>query len=231
MAATAIRIAHDADFAPLAFAEGGVSRGLVVELLTEILARIDHAPEFVVVPLAGHEAALRSGEVDAVAFKAVIAEFAEIYHQSAPVVITGAAWFARHDNDRVGSDPPAGARVVTPGRGPLVGSLTRDHSHLALSVVDSYAEALAAVAGGSADVAALNFHVGCYLARRDHAETISVPVAPFELLPIAFCVLKSQNKGLPRAFDSALAEVLGGGIGERLERRWLDGPADRRGDD
>ncbi len=77
MSETPIRIAHDADFAPLAFFDGRASRGLVVELLTDVLARIGHAPDFVIVPLAGHEAALRSGAVDALAFKAIVPDFAE----------------------------------------------------------------------------------------------------------------------------------------------------------
>ncbi len=221
-----VRIAHDADFAPLAFVDGSASRGLVVELLTDVLARIGHAPEFVIVPLAGHEAALRSGAVDALAFKAVIPEFAEKYDQSAPMVTTGAAWFGPRDNNWGGTSPPAGARVVTPGSGPLVGLLTRDHSYLALSTVDSYAEALAAVAGGAADVAALNFHVGGYLARRDHPDALAVPGAPFESQPIAFCVLKGRNGDLLSAFNRALADALSEGIGERLERHWLGRPAD-----
>ena len=65
MAPTTIRIAHDADFAPLAFHDGRESRGLVVELLTDVLGRIGRAPEFMIIALAGHEAALRGGEVDA----------------------------------------------------------------------------------------------------------------------------------------------------------------------
>ena len=196
MAPTPIRVAHDADYAPLAFHDGTASRGLVVELLVDVLARIGRAPEFVIIPLAGHEAALRSGAVDALAFKALIPEFAEIYDQSAPVVVTGAAWFGPRGNDWGGTVPPAGARVVAPGRGPLVGLLRRDHSELSLSLVDSNAEALAAVAGGAADAAALNFHVGGHLARRDHPETVIVPTAPFERQPTAFCVLKGHHGDL-----------------------------------
>jgi ABC-type amino acid transport substrate-binding protein len=226
MSQTPIRIAHDADFAPLAFLDQGESRGLVVELLTDVLARIGHTPEFVIVPLADHEAALRSGAADALAFKSIIPEFAEKYDQSAPLVTTGAAWFGPRDNDWAGSKPPAGGRVVTPGRGPLVGLLTRDPSDLVLSTVDSYAEALAAVVGGAADVAALNFDVGGYLARRDHPHTIAVPAEPFEAQPTAFCVLKGHNGDLLSAFNRALADALGEGIGERLERHWLDRSAD-----
>jgi hypothetical protein len=130
---TPIRIAHDADFAPLAFLDRGASRGWVVELLTDVFARIGRTPEFVIIPLAGHEAALRSGAADALAFKSINSEFAEKYDQSAPLLTTGAAWFGPRDNDWGGSNPPAGARVVTPGRGPWVGLLSRDHSDLALS--------------------------------------------------------------------------------------------------
>ena len=53
-----------------------------------------------------------------------------------------------------------------------------------------------------ADVAAVNFHVGGHLARRDHAETIIVPSAPFERQPTAFCVLKGHHGDLLSAFDS-----------------------------
>ncbi len=111
-------------------------------------------------------------------------------------------------------------------RGLVVELLTHDHSNLALSTVDSYAEALDAVVGGAADVAALNFHVGGNLARRDHPDAIAVPGAPFESQPIAFCVLKGRNGDLLSAFDRALADALSEGIGERLERHWLGRPAD-----
>ena len=44
--------------------------------------------------------------------------------------------------------------------------------------------------------------------------------------PVAFAVLKGHHGELLRVFDPALAEALGDGIRDRLERRWLGGPAD-----
>lgn len=219
-----LRIAHDADFPPLTFVDGAESRGMVIDFLKEIFDRIGHSPAFVAVPLADHEEALRRGAADAVAFKATVPEFIAIYDFSAPLLTIGGAWF-RPVGD-TGTDLPAGARVVTPGRGPMLGVVRRDYSHFSLTAVESYAEALVAVADGAADAAALNFQIGGYLARRDHPESIAIPAAPFAPQPIGFCVLKGNNSELLSTFDRALEKTIGEGVRDRLGAHWLGEPGD-----
>ncbi len=218
-----VRIAHDGDFPPLTFVEGGRSRGLVIDLAVDVLARAGYEPDFVAVKLADHETALRAGTADAVAFKAMVPRFAATYDQSSPLLTTGAAWFAPARNGLPEGGPPDGARVVTPASGPLVDLLKHDYPRVDLATVGTYAEALGSVVDGAADIAALNFHIGAYLARRDYPEAFAIPAAPFDRQPIAFCVLKGQNGELLDAFDTALRQALADGLGRRLERQWLGG--------
>ena len=194
---------------------------MLVDFLREIFRRLDISAAFVPVALADHEDALRRGTADAVAFKAIVPEFEAIYDFSAPLLISGGAWFRQNGVSAAEFDPPAGARIVTPGRGPMLGVVRRDYPHLVVSAVDSYADALAAVAAGEADAAALNFHIAGHLARRDYPETIAVPPAPFAPQPIAFCVLKNRHGDLLKAFDRALAQSIREGVREQIQTRWL----------
>ena len=216
-----LRIAHDADFPPLTFVDGAESRRLVIDLLKEIPHRAGLSPVFVPIAHADHEEALRNGAADAIAFKGIVPEFTAVFDFSAPILISGGAWFRQKGDSANGPGLPEGARVVTPGRGPMLGVLQRNHPHLELAAVDSYADALAAVADGAANAAALNFHIGGYLSRRDHPDRIAVPSVPFAPQPIAFCVLKGQHQDLLSAFDRALETALGEGLRKRLETQWL----------
>jgi len=215
-----VRIGYEADFAPLTFREDGDACGFVIEILTLIFARIGRTAEYIPVPLPDQEKALAAGTIDAIAFKAVIPERAAAYDFSAPITVSGAAWFAR-DGIITDGCPSPGSRIATPGAGPLLAQLRSRYPDFDYPAVGTYAEALDAVIDGAADCAALNFHVGRYLAERDHPGIFSLPEAPFQTLDLAMATAKDKDASMMRDFDRALAELGKDGTLRAVERRWI----------
>lgn len=218
-----IVVGYEGDFAPLTFVEGGQARGLVIDLLSEAFDRIGVGADFVTVPLPEHEEAIRSGKIDTVAFKAITPERQRDYDFSIPITTTGAAWFASASKPVEGSRPLSGSRLTTPAAGPLIAQLRRNFPDCSFVDVNSYAEALNAVIDGKADYAALNFHMGCYLANRDHAGRFHLPDAPFQQMAIGFALAKGSNADFLVRFNRALNEMHSAGMVEAVERRWLTG--------
>lgn len=219
---TRFRIGFEADFAPLTFVEDAEARGLVIEVLTLAFERTGQDAAFIPVPLPDQENALDRGDIDAIAFKAVIPDRAGSLAFSAPIAHSGGAWFSTQAIP-AGGRPDPGARVATPGAGPLLAPLRRDYPDLIYPEVDTYAESLSAVMDGAADCAALNFHVGRYLAGRDHPGRFVLPTAPFEELALALAVPKGTHATLLSDLDSVLSELRGSGALAELEARWIGG--------
>lgn len=214
-----LRVGYEADFAPLTFTVDGSARGLVVELLNRVFDLVGCVADFVPVALPVQDKAVAEGEIDAIAFKAAIPERAASYDFSKPIMTSGAAWFSR-DGIPSGESPSAGSRIATPGAGPLLAQLRREYPDLVYLDVDTYAESLDAVIGGTADCAALNIHVGCYLANRDHTGRFILPDAPFQKLVLALAVAKGTHASLLRNFDAALAALGDDGSLDEIEKRW-----------
>lgn len=223
MTKTHVVVGYERDFAPLTFCEGEKACGLVVDLLIDAFARIGVGADFITVPLPEHEEATRSGKIDVVAFKAIIPEREGDYDFSIPITTSGAAWFALASKPVEGSRPRPGSRLTTPAAGPLIAQLRKNFPDCSFVDVDSYAAALNAVIDGKADCAALNFHVGCYLANRDHNGLFQLPDAPFQQISLGFALAKGSNADFLFRFNRALNEMHSEGVLATIERRWLTG--------
>lgn len=214
-------IGYEADFAPLTFLDGGKSCGLVVDLLREAFGRIDVSAQFVPVPLAEQDAAVQAGNIGAVAFKAIIAERAGVYDFSLPVATSGAAWFVLQPRSAEPYAPDAAARIATPGKGPLIAQLQRNFPEAIFPEIQTYSEALIAVRDGAADCAALNFHVGRYLAKRDHPGQFVLPETPYLKTPLGVAFARGQNEELRNRFNTVIGEMQAGGTAAVIESKWL----------
>lgn len=219
-----LKIGFEPDFAPLTFQSAIGADGLVVDIVSAAARIAEISFEFISVDLPDQDAAVRRGDVDALAFKAIIADRAGRFDFSTPILNSGAAWFALADTAFAGSGNPApGVRVSTPVLGPLSAQLKRDFSDITVIDVDTYAGALDAVLAGRADIAALNFHVGCFLAQRDHRDRFLIPRKPYQQLPLGLAVAAGTYGREVSVIDRSLARLdREGKIGE-IERRWLVG--------
>ncbi len=222
MSRTKLVFGYEPDFAPLTFADENGACGLIIDLLAQAFRGFGSTIDFVPVGLPRHEAALFAGEVDGLAFKAIIRERAGDFDFSAPLIDSGAAWFVLPGGPPGEDHPPAHARLATPAKGPLIAQLRVDFPGSDFVAVETYAEALGSVAEGKADRAALNFHIGCYLARRDFPGRFELPVAPFHSLPIGFAVAKGTHADTLDKFNRALLEMWAAGGVAEIERRWLE---------
>ncbi|MGE0736069.1 MAG: substrate-binding periplasmic protein [Alphaproteobacteria bacterium] len=220
--ANTIIVGFDTPFEPFSVLENGVPSGITVEVAAAALARIGYQATFKPLALDASEAALLSGEVDALAFKGIVDERRRIMDFSQPVVRTGAALFARAG--LAATDTLAafkGGSIATPRKGPLGAVIAREAPHIRIVATISYDDTLQAVADGAVDAAALNFHAAARMIRKRFPEKFSMPAAPFLRIPLGFTVAKGKHAALLRAFDAALAELEREGELARIEKKWM----------
>jgi ABC-type amino acid transport substrate-binding protein len=215
-----LKVGHDPDFPPFAWYAGRESRGWLIELVAAALTRARVKATFVPTPLPRLETALESGEIDAIAFHGVVPERRIKLAYSAPLIASGGAWFLPETTTWVDEDPPAGASVATPERGPLAGVIAQRYPRVKLVKVADYPAALNAALDGKADAAALNIHVGAYLVRRDFAGRFHLPKKPFLSIDLAFCCLAGAHDDLLAAIDTALAALRKEGVTADLEQKY-----------
>lgn len=223
------RIGFDVPFEPFGLLDDGRPTGMLVELVRTLLDRAAIAHEFVTMPLAETEGALFSGRVDALAFKGITPPRMSTMTFSAPLIVSGGATFTRPDLEpSTDLSSYAGKTVVTPRKGPLWTQIERDYPALRLIDGDSYEGSFAMLAGGAADVAALNLHAGIAIARRLHPGKFRLPAAPYTELPIAFAIAqratadgKSGPAALISAINDQLAVARNDGTYRRIHDQWL----------
>jgi ABC-type amino acid transport substrate-binding protein len=216
-----IKVGHDPDFPPFGWRAGRESRGWLIELVAAALTRARVKAEFVPTPLPQLDAALESGEIDAIAFHGVVPERRVKFAYSTPLLASGGAWFLPDHVAWLGDVPPEGAVVATPERGPLTGAIARLFPSVRMHLVADYPAALNAALEGKAEAAALNLHVGAYLVRRDFAGRFHLPKKPFLPVDMAFCCLAGESDDLLAAIDTALAALRKEGVTLDLERKYL----------
>ena len=218
----ALRIGYDPNFAPLTFTLDGRARGLIVDIIRGLLDGRDGAPEFAPVALSDHQAALESGRIEAIAFRGVTPRIAAKCTLSDDLMDTGAAWFAPSGRPFPGADGIKVGRVATPVKGPLYEPLRQAHPGLTLVQVQTYQESLAAVIEGRAEAAALNFHIGRYLARHDFPDRFIVPEQPDDPMTVALAVPLGDPANILPDFNRRLATANRTGEVADCTARWLD---------
>lgn len=210
-----LRIGFNPDFAPLCHLDGDVPGGLVIGRAAEALAQAGLTPEWWPLALPMMMGALKAGDVDALAGVGVTAERNAHLAYSKPLVVSGGAWFALAETDWWSGEGPGSApnedgwRVVTPAAGPLVRVIRARFPALDLITCRTYDEALAMVAGGKAEAAALNWHVGRLQTDRDYPGRFALPAAPFVEIPLAIAAaagaeadvtLRRLNEHIPESW-------------------------------
>jgi ABC-type amino acid transport substrate-binding protein len=218
-----VHVGYDPDFRPFTFREGDRATGLAIEIVRAVFGRAGHAVEFAPVAHAVQDAALEAGEISAIAFSAATVDRRKRRDFSAPMFLSGGAWYFPAGPASPAGRPPAGACVSTPAKGPLVAEIEADYPDLVVVRVETYPEALQAVLDGRADVAALNYSMGTALARRDFPGRFALPRGPFKPVPAALTVAKGSHAQLLAAFDRALATLKDEGAVAEIESRWLNG--------
>jgi len=212
-----LKIAYDPDFPPLSFMAGSESRGEIIELVRKIVGRIGYEAEFVPHSLSDHAKVIEKKQAHAIAFKAMVPHFKTIYDLSSPLAMTGSAWFATKSKPWPDDPVPGTGRVTTPISGPVFARLEQLFPDLKRVGSDNYAESLAMVVNGEADVAALNFHIASHLAERDYPAVFNLPMKPYEELALAFAVAKGDPLDILDEFNDAPSDVVAEGGSAKMD--------------
>jgi polar amino acid transport system substrate-binding protein len=220
--AETVRVAHQADFPPLAYVQDGKSVGLFVDLLQAAAAREGITLEFVPVPFAEVQQTLIDGRAQAIFPLGNIPERRQTFDFSDEFLPTGGALFVRT------ADPApenlaalAGKSLVTPRTGPLAGYIAKNAPDVKLILSANYEESLAQVIHGNADAAALNVQVGAQLAAKLYPGQLKRGPGMFAAQPLAVGVTKGQNAALVARLNAGLAAIKADGTWQRINDRWV----------
>ncbi len=221
-AAETIRIACQDNFPPFVEVKDGKPVGLVMDTLNAAAARANFEVQFVLVPFDQVQGTLDDGRAQAIVPLAITAERQQTFDFSAPILMTGGAFFVRAPSPTPQTlSALAGKIVVTPRTGPLVPFLQKNGQSLKLVLTKDYPEALARVVDGQADAAALNFQVGASMANELHPGKLTRPTIMFTEVPDAVAVRKGQNAKLLTMVNSGIAAIRGDGSWQKINDRWL----------
>jgi ABC-type amino acid transport substrate-binding protein len=218
-----LRIGFINGFPPFTFMAGDRPSGPVIDVVQAVLKLARYSPfSFEPLELDRAEDALLAGEVDALAFTAVISERRERLAFSRPLLATGAALFAprgsptaTHGDIRLCS----GLRVATPRAGPLPGAIRRHCAGALLVLTRSYQESFQYVVEGQADLAALNFHVGREIVEQFPGR-FAEPAQSFEWMDMAIAVSRKRQDGLLASLSQAIETMELQGALEPLRHRF-----------
>jgi ABC-type amino acid transport substrate-binding protein len=216
-----VTLAYDDPFPPLAFNDKGEARGVVIDILSEAMARVGMEVRFIPSPMERVKHLLVAREADAIAFYAITREREALFDFSDPVIMSGAALFVRSPQPAPRHlSECAGKRVATPATGPLAQWIGSRAPEIELCLVADYQEALTAVLEGKADAAALNIHVGRDLIGRFFSGEVSLPSESFFEVPLAVATLKGTGALLLRRISEGLLRLKQEGAFADIIARW-----------
>lgn len=206
-----IKVGFNAKFAPLAFDDNGIPRGVLIERFTRIFTNAGISFTLFPVRLPDMFDDLATGRVDALAGIAATMERRDKLAFSKPLVLTGGALFALKESTWPGDDalqnsktPPW--RVVTPAKGPLINPIRSQFPHIHLDTCTDYDDALQHVVSRWVDAAALNWHVGAMLCDNNYPGLFQKPTAPFFSVPLAIAVNSGDPMNILRILNSHIPD-------------------------
>jgi polar amino acid transport system substrate-binding protein len=217
-----MRIAHAQDFAPLAVLKDGKSEGLAVDIVRAAAERVGLGVKFVAVPFEQVQITLADGRADAAFPLAITPERRQLFDFTEGLLITGATLYVRVPNV-----PPdsltalSGKIVVTPRTGPLADFIEKTAPAVNLVVTKDYEESLTRLVRAEADAAALNNHVGVYMAARLYPGQLVHSPKLLQELPLAVAVPKGKGANFVALLNTGVSAIRADGTWQRINNRWM----------
>jgi ABC-type amino acid transport substrate-binding protein len=181
-----IRVGFYKDFYPFSFQKDGEAQGMFVDIACRAFAKAGFSITWIPVSHRSAQSDLESRALDAVCGMAITQERSTRVHFSMEVIATGGALFFPRDRPHSGGDSSvAPESVATPASGPLADAVVEYFPEATLVLSQDYYSCFMAVIEQKVDAAALNYHVGCFQARRDFAGQILIPDSIFNPLSLA----------------------------------------------
>lgn len=216
-----LRVAHDQRFPPFAEVKNGRSEGLAVDILEAAAVKAGLELMLAPVPFAEVQKTLDDGRADAIFPLAINPERAKLFDFSAPLVVTGGAWFVRAGSPTPEFAALAGKTVTTPKTGPLADYIAKRYPDVKLVVTADYDESLKQLVNGEADAAALNFQAGARIARLVVPGKVTEPKTLFWELPLAVAVPKGKRADLVAKLNEGIAAIRADGTWQKINEVWL----------
>ncbi len=218
-----VRLAHDDPFPPFALHKDGVSGGIVIDILQEVLKRVNIQPVFIPAHMDKIQDLVKAGEADGLAFLGITADREKLYDFSEPLLITGGALFVKAPQPSPsGLAEFEGRTVVTPLKGPLAAYIKNQFPRVNLVTVEDYPEALKAVLEQKANAAALNPQVGIHLANQLFPGNFTYPKNVFLKVPLAVAVLKGTHAALLQKINEGLQKIKADGTYATITEKWAN---------
>ena len=213
-----LRIGFNEDFYPFAYGTRMHCAGMVIDIVKATFANAGLQIQLVPLRIGDVEEQLAKRNLDILAGVAINEQRHKTIRFSQPIVQTGGAWFIASASPARGGSPK---RVSTPGTGPLVSIINQQFPDIVVVKTENYCTALEAALSETVDAAALNYHVGCYIAERDFSRRFTLPDQPFCNLPLAMAFNNTVSNALIDEINQSLQIVQNGTFLQRLTALYL----------
>jgi ABC-type amino acid transport substrate-binding protein len=213
---SSVRLLYVNPFAPFSRFVDGQDTGIALDITRAAFASQGYACQFRATPLGEMRRRLDSGEAEGIAAYGMSSQRAPELDFSAPYLPTGGCLFLLKEGDpALGGSGEGKVRISTPEPGPL-GRYTRDAFPAAVvDLATDYPSALQAVREGRCLAAALNLHVGSWLAEELHpSKFVRTPM--FVSVPLGIAVKLGAGGKLLRIFGAGLQSITDDGIYQGL---------------
>lgn len=208
-----LRIGFNEDFYPFSHGTGQQCDGIVIELAKAIFADIDCHIQLVPLTTGNIQEQLAQYDLDVIAGVAINEQRRKQIRFSEPIIQTGGAWFITAASSKRNELPK---RVSSPGTGPLVSIISQKYPDIEVVKTENYSTALEAALSEAVDAAALNYHVGSYIAERDFPRRFILPEEPFYTLPLAMAFNHAASNTLIHKINRSLQALQSGNFVQRL---------------
>jgi len=193
--AAPFKIAVDQNFPPFIRMEADKPAGLGIALLEAAASRTGLELRLIPKPFAQIQAAVETGEADAIFPLTANPQRLERFHFSEPLISTGGALFVRHPEATPANVHALhGKSILTPKTGPLGNALRRMAPNIARIETRDYDETLKRLLSGEASAAALNLQVGRQLVSAHYAGQITLPERYFWEVSLRVAVSKNASE-------------------------------------
>jgi len=219
--ARGVRFVYHSSFPPFTFTQEGNAEGIIIDILSKVLSRINLEVFFLPTPMSQVETLLHSREADAIACHGINPDRQKIFDFSDPLVMTGAAFFVESSKPTVVELKEwEGRTIVTPRTGPLAKYLQETFPKAKVVLVQDYPESLQTVLDGKGDAAALNIHVGSHLARQLFPGRFTLPDKIFLEVSVGVAVLKGNLSFLLNQINEGLRHIRRDGTYQQILKNW-----------
>lgn len=207
------------DYAPISFVENGIQKGLLVDIVDGLGAKLGMAVDVRLTEWKKAQDEVASGSADFAGIMGITEERSKIFDFSEPVFdLTYSIFISKGRTGITNIKDLRGLRVGVSAGG-LPRTLIEDDSQIQMIVVNNYLDGFREIQRGGLDAVICDTRVGQYIIASNRINNVIPVMDPVAKLDGAFAV-KKGNTDILRLINDGLAEMKADGSYEKIISDW-----------